>query len=313
MLQKQKFNTSVLLGLPRRFFSYIRAENYDIDDSKKILQTQHHSLSIVPLMENNTSHYNLYKHIITKVGVFNTSSWIMGAFGKDVLNIKDQKKADEFFKSQEHIILQQYKALTKYNVSHQAGYYTIIKDGTIVGGSGLIPVGINQTVNKVYSCDLALHILPDFQKNGYGKDLTLSFLTFGFDSEKGLDLQTIVGTSLKSNYGTSNLCQQFGMVIKSKEDLKYYYINRKMWDIFINNKDNQEKTALGNVFLNNKEESKQGEMLKLDFNPQSDSASNIGINTSDIRIEFKREDENIEKTLISQSKDPSKQDQLIFR
>jgi RimJ/RimL family protein N-acetyltransferase len=259
LLQQKKMNSLnaiILIGCQRRFFSYINnSKDYNLKDENTILKTKSHNLNIIPLTQKDSNHFDLYMRIITRVGVFNTSSWIRGAFGNRILTINDQANADAFFGSQMKAMFKQYEMLTKYNDPCQAGYYAITQKGTVVGGAGLVPVDINAK-GRINSCDLALHISPEFQKSGYGRDLTHSLLQFGFD-RNGLNLDSVVGTSLKTNHGTSTLCSQFGMVIRSKDDLKYYYINADMWKALLgggNKEDGQQRTVLSDIFANGNDE-----------------------------------------------------------
>ncbi len=192
-------------------------------------------MKIIPLSANNNEHFQLYKKILTNEKVVFTSSWMDKAFGID--NLKKyceafnstQEGLDDFFSKEENHaeLALQFKELSKSNSIHNCGYCMILnKNNDVIGGCGLIPLEFNKN-NGPTKVDMCLHILPEYQKGGIGTAIAEKLLRYAFDD---LDVKEVVGTSLRDHIGTYNICAGFGMIIKDHDDLKYYFVSRKMWE-----------------------------------------------------------------------------------
>lgn len=109
------------------------------------------------------------------------------------------------------------------------GYYKF-EDRTndLIGGGALAP--LSEDAKKV---DIALHILKPRQ--GIGSYCLEKLLKMAF-KEKGVE--QVWGSSPIDHPATPVICAQHGMIIQNKDGLKYYFMDKEMWDV---TKDNVEK------------------------------------------------------------------------
>ncbi|MBL6665259.1 MAG: hypothetical protein ISQ34_05395 [Rickettsiales bacterium] len=217
-------------------------------------------IKITPLLPNDYDHFETFRKIITDERIVFTSSWIDKWFGVENLRQKcshtkmklqlidegdaeialpeevveahnrgvppDKIALDRFFSLQPNKdkLREIYLGMTSRVAETGLGYYKFedASDRRLLGGGSLAPISDGIPIEKV---DIALHIL-DRQK-GIGSICLKELLTKAFDE---CGVSQVVGSSLIDHPGTPTLCAKHGMVMKNQDNMKYYFISKKMWE-----------------------------------------------------------------------------------
>lgn len=217
-------------------------------------------IKITALLPNDYDHFETFKRIITDERIVFTSSWIDKWFGVENLRQKcthtkmklqliDEGDAeialpeevveahnrgvpyskialDRFFNFQPNKdkLREIYLEITNRVVETGLGYYKFehTSDNRLVGGGALAPLYDVTPVEKV---DIAMHVLDP--KKGIGTFCLNKLLTKAFEEH---DIKQVVGSSLVEHAKTPTLCAKHGMIMKNQNDMKYYFISKKMWE-----------------------------------------------------------------------------------
>lgn len=252
--------TKSLLSTPStivRNASYLKAKNYPTIGIE--------NLKITTLLPNNYDHFECFKKILTSENVVFNSSWIDQWFGAKLLKkkclqtetkiklfeegdddirlsestIKDYRMGitpsqiaiNNFFSEQGNIkkLREIYLEMTSKAEQTGLGYYKFEdQHQDLIGGGALAP--LSQDAKKV---DVALHILKP--KQGIGSHCLEKLLEMAF-KEKGVE--QVWGSSIIDHPATPVICAKHGMIIRNLDGMKYYFIDKKMWEV---SKDNVEK------------------------------------------------------------------------
>lgn len=257
---KTSYLTKSLLSMPSRVIrnlSYSKGVNYPIISIK--------NLKITTLLPNDYNHFQCFKEILTNENVVFSSSWINKWFGierlrkrcdfmskklemldagdpeislpEDVLEAHrkgispTQIALNRFFTIEENRskLREIYLEMTKKAEQTGLGYYKFEDQyQDLIGGGALAP--LSEDAKKV---DIALHILKPRQ--GIGSYCLEKLLEMAF-KEKGVE--QVWGSSLIDHRATPVICAQHGMIIQNIDGLKYYFMDKQMWEV---SKDNVEK------------------------------------------------------------------------
>ncbi len=239
-------------GTSIRNFSHTKA-------SEISYKTPIEEIKITPLLPENPEHFEAFKKIITNEHIVFTSSWIDKWFGikqlrqkchntelklkmidegdddislpKEVVDSYKQGMSptqitlNRFFAKPENQkkLMEIYLKMGHHAAETGLGYYKFEdKEGNLMGGGALAPLSDEKPVEKV---DIALHILTP--KQGSGTICLKKLLTKAFEEH---EIKQVWGSSIINHPGTPTLCARHGMMIRNYEGMKYYFIDREMWE-----------------------------------------------------------------------------------
>jgi len=254
-MRSAKLLTSVLKpDTVTRAFSHYRASGLsDIGFNSE-------DINITLLKPNDYDDFQTFKRIVTDENIAFTSSWIEKWFGIEALRQKcshtetklklvsegdteivlpeevmesyrkgvspSQIALDRFFNASDNgkKLREIFLEMTGRSAETGLGYYKFedISDNRLLGGGALAPISDGIPVEKV---DIAMHILDP--KKGIGSFCLNSLLKKAFE-EHGV--QQVWGSSIINHPGTPTLCAKHGMMIKNQEGMKYYFIDKEMWE-----------------------------------------------------------------------------------
>ena len=191
------------------------------------------TIYMAPLNPESQEDFEAFKTIVSNPKVAMTSSWMDSIFGLENLErlIKNSKEPENEIKKllddpkYSENIRNIYTNLTKHNKDYQLGYCCVYGDGgQLLGGCGIVPTAVKN--GRIHSCDVSLHILPQYQKRGLGTGLMRRMLEYAFDEQY---VPEIVGSSMKKHMGTPLVCARFGFLMEDIGNHKHYLLDSSMW------------------------------------------------------------------------------------
>lgn len=271
--------------------------NQSIPYEVSLKNDKHGNVYMRPLNPESKEDFEEFKSIVSQPKVAMTSSWMNSLFGLENLeklvqsssnpenSIKELIEQDEYCEK----VHQVYQELTKYNEERKLGYCGVYdKDSKLLGGCGIVPVKIDN--GQLEACDVSLHILPQYQRDGLGADLMERMLNYGLSERY---VPRIVGTSMRKHLGTPPVCAQYGFIMRDIGIYKHYLLTGTMWSTNKLTIDEVGKETVASYMI------AQHAQMQLGNLPQDDTQSSFVKSTKDDQkestVQTQKESKNIER------------------